>query len=246
MARRSSATSTTRAAVAVATIVLALLAHSACGVKELDKKQLALIAKAESSKLAPDLIETIPRGIFEAKFKSGEIAMGNHFTPEQASSAPSGIDFPRTAGYTYAIAMLDPDAPSRSDPKFRPILHWLVVNLDAGDAKAPVDYKKGTELFRYRGPKPPMGSGPHRYAFLAYKQYKHIDMPQTLIVPYDKRKNFNITKFAKEHSLGNPIAINYFLAEDAYVDGVTPMLSWLTIIALALVGLLCRVMLMYY
>ncbi|XP_075745528.1 protein D3 [Rhipicephalus microplus] len=237
-----STTSTMRLAVTVVTILLAFVAHSACGVEELDKRQLALIAKAERSKLAPDLIETIPRGIFEAQFKSGEIAMGNHFTPEQASSAPSGIDFPRIAGNTYAIAMLDPDAPSKSDPKFRPILHWLVVNLDAGDTKKPVDYKKGTELFQYRGPKPPMGSGPHRYAFLAYKQYRPIEMPRTLVVPYDKRKNFNITKFAIEHRLGNPIAINYFLAEDAYVDGVTPLVSWLTAICLALTGLLCRVM----
>ncbi|KAH6933139.1 hypothetical protein HPB50_012490 [Hyalomma asiaticum] len=240
---RANAASRARLAVAVATI-LALLAQSTCSATELDKRQMALLDKADRSSIAPDLIETIPRAIFEAKFKAGEIAMGNHFTPEQASSAPSGIEFPRTEGATYAIAMLDPDAPSRRDPKFRPILHWLVVNVEAGDVKKPVNYKSGTELYRYRGPRPPMGSGPHRYVFLAYKQYRTIDMPQTLVVPTDKRKNFNMNKFVKEHNLGNPIAINYFLAEDAYVDGVTPIVSWLTIVALALLGLVGRVVLM--
>ena len=30
---------------------------------------------------------------------------------------------------TYTLAMLDPDAPSRSDPKYGPFRHWVVSTL---------------------------------------------------------------------------------------------------------------------
>ncbi|XP_050051284.1 protein D3-like [Dermacentor andersoni] len=237
-----STSSATRMAVAVAAIV-ALLARSACRA-ELDKRQLDLLDKADRSNIAPDLIETIPRAIFEARFKAGEVAMGNQFSTQQASAPPPFVEFPRTAGGVYAIAMVDLDAPSARDPKFRPILHWLVINVEAGDVKGPVNYKKGNELYKYRRPKPPMGSGRHRYVFLAYKQYRTIEAPQTLVVPSDKRRNFNIGKFAKENNLGNPIAINYFLAEQGYVDAYTPMLSWVMVVTAAITGFVCRLMLM--
>ncbi|KAH7986521.1 hypothetical protein HPB49_025926 [Dermacentor silvarum] len=244
MCSRSTTGTAPRLAVAVAAI-LALLAHSTSRATELDKRQLELLDKAERSKMAPDLIETIPRAIFEARFKAAQIAMGNEFSPQQASAPPSAVEFPRIAGGVYAIAMLDLDAPSPRDPKFRPILHWLVVNVEAGDVKAPVNYKKGNELYKYRRPKPPMGSGRHRYVFVAYKQYRTIESPQTLVVPHDKRKNFNIGKFAKENNLGSPIAINYFLAEHGYVDGYTPMASWVAVVAVALIAFVSRVLLMY-
>lgn len=201
-------------AMQLAVAVAAILVLFTCRATEMDSRQMELLDKAKMSRIAPDLIEAIPEAIFEASFEAGQISMGNRFTPEQASAAPSGIDFPRTAGAKYTIAMLDPDAPTMSDPKFGPILHWLVVNVEAGDVKAPVDYEKGSELFSYRGPKPPAGSGPHRYVFLAYKQQKTIESPQTLVVPYEDRKNFKIAEFTKQHDLGNPIAINYFLAEN--------------------------------
>ncbi|XP_075538942.1 protein D2-like [Dermacentor variabilis] len=196
-------------AVAAATILVLFT----CRATELDSRQMELLDKANKSRIAPDLIEAIPGAIFEARFEAGPIAMGNRFTPEQASAAPSAIEFPRTAGTMYTITMLDPDAPSMSDPKFGPILHWLVVNVEAGDVNEPVNYERGNELFGYRGPKPPAGSGPHRYVFLAYKQQNIIESPQ--MVPFDKRKNFKIAEFTKEHNLGNPIALNYFLAENA-------------------------------
>ena len=59
---------------------------------------------------------------------------------------------------------VDPDAPSRNDPKFREWHHWLVVNIPGSDVS------KGDAVAEYIGAGPPKGTGLHRYVFLAYKQ----------------------------------------------------------------------------
>ncbi|KAK8787111.1 hypothetical protein V5799_023112 [Amblyomma americanum] len=231
-------------AIAAATTLLALLSAPVCSAAEPDKRERELLKKAEASKIAPDLIEAIPKAVFEATFPRGQVSMGNFFTLDQASKNPSNIAFPRTPGAKYTIAMLDPDVPTMKDHKFSPILHWLVVNVESGDVKAPVDFKTGFELYKYRGPKPPMGAGPHRYVFLAYKQSKAIDSPQSLIVPFEKRKNYNLAKFANDHGLGKPIAVNYFISENCHTAGYTPFVVCTTVFAMALTGLVGRLVLL--
>lgn len=48
---------------------------------------------------------------------------------------------------------LDPDAPSRENPEFREILHWLVVNIPGNEVN------KGKVITEYIGSGPPQGSG---------------------------------------------------------------------------------------
>lgn len=216
-------------------VLLLLLAASCSG----DQRELALLEKAAArSGIVPDLIEALPKAMIKARFQKGSIEMGNAFTPRQAANMPTGVEFPRAAGYKYAIAMLDADAPSYREPKFRPLLHWLVVNVEAGDVRAPLNPNKGAVLYKYRGPKPPLGSGQHRYVLLAYRQQR--DVPPSLTVPFEKRTNFNMAKFASEQGLGKPVAINYFLSEDRYVDGVTPIVVWFAVVFVSLAAVVGR------
>lgn len=69
--------------------------------------------------------------------------------------------------------MTDPDAPSRAEPAFREIKHWLVVNIPGSEIS------KGRLIAAYRGSGPPAGTGLHRYIFVVYKQTATIteDMP---------------------------------------------------------------------
>lgn len=48
---------------------------------------------------------------------------------------------------------LDPDAPSRADPKFGQFQHWLVTNIPGNDVS------KGDELTAYIGSGAPKGTG---------------------------------------------------------------------------------------
>lgn len=59
---------------------------------------------------------------------------------------------------------VDPDAPSRKNPDFREIRHWLVMNIPESDVA------KGDEVIEYIGSGAPKGTGLHRYIFLIFKQ----------------------------------------------------------------------------
>lgn len=86
----------------------------------------------------------------------------------------------------YAILMVDPDAPSRKDPKFRYWLHWIVLNND----EPYVDFHP---------PTPPIGSGEHRYYFLIYKQERCLDL--NVLEKITNRSNFNPVHFANKYHL---------------------------------------------
>lgn len=60
--------------------------------------------------------------------------------------------------------MTDPDAPSRQNPVFREMRHWIVGNIP-GNRIA-----DGETLFDYIGSGPSPDTGLHRYVFLLYKQ----------------------------------------------------------------------------
>lgn len=58
----------------------------------------------------------------------------------------------------------DPDAPTRSDPKMRERVHWLVGNIP-GDR-----WEAGETLIAYVPSCPPKASGLHRYTFVLLRQ----------------------------------------------------------------------------
>lgn len=60
--------------------------------------------------------------------------------------------------------MVDPDAPSRAEPKLRSFKHWAVINIPGSDIA------KGDEISQYIGSGAPINTGLHRYVFLVYKQ----------------------------------------------------------------------------
>lgn len=112
--------------------------------------------------------------------------------------------------------MVDPDAPSRNNPKIREVKHWFVGNIKGNN----VD--KGDHITEYFGSGPPKGTGLHRYIFLLFKQEGMINYdaePRTSNISRDHRFHFNTRKFANKYNLGDPIAGNFFEAQwDKYVD----------------------------
>lgn len=58
----------------------------------------------------------------------------------------------------------------------------------------------------YTTPKPPPGSGPHRYYFLLYKQFEFRQDPESLI----SREGFDIASFALQQQLDGPVAGTMF------------------------------------
>ncbi|CAN4114949.1 unnamed protein product [Withania somnifera] len=80
--------------------------------------------------------------------------------------------------------MVDPDAPSPSNPSLKEYLHWLVT-----DIPATTGVKFGNEVICYESPRPSMGI--HRMIFSLFHQLGR----ETVYAP-NWRQNFNTRQFA--------------------------------------------------
>ena len=117
-------------------------------------------------------------------YPSGAVVdLGNELTPTQVKDIPN-VSWAADANTFYTLCMtgkemklsqfkvllciahqfksflclysfIDPDAPSRKEPKFREWHHWLVGNIPGADVS------KGETLSEYVGSGPPPGTGKH-------------------------------------------------------------------------------------
>lgn len=136
--------------------------------------------------------------------------LGNELTPSDVKQSPR-VNWNTKKSTYYTLAMVDPDAPSRLEPTYREVIHWLVVNIEENDLTT------GDAIFEYLPSGPPKGTGLHRYVQLVYKQKGKLTIGGNIT---DDRKHFSIRNFAKEYDLGQPFAGNFFVAQwDSSVGG---------------------------
>ncbi|XP_039115543.1 protein HEADING DATE 3A-like [Dioscorea cayenensis subsp. rotundata] len=98
----------------------------------------------------------------------------------------------------YTLVMVDPDAPSPSNPSLREYLYWLVTDIPGATSA-----NFGRELLCYESPRPT--SGIHRMVFVLFRQLGRdtVDSPPM-------RQNFNTREFAMQYNLSSPVAAVYF------------------------------------
>ncbi|CAH0402842.1 unnamed protein product [Chilo suppressalis] len=178
-------------------------------------RAMSTVAKSfEVNQVVPDVVPKAPAALVKVVFPSGvEVKEGNELTPTQVKDVPT-VTWDASPDQLYTLAMTDPDAPSRQDPKFREWHHWLVGNIPGGNVSA------GETLSAYVGSGPPPNTGLHRYVYLVYKQPSKLnfDEPRLTNTSGDNRAKFSISKFAQKYNLGDPIAGNFYQAQyDDYV-----------------------------
>ncbi|XP_006028977.1 phosphatidylethanolamine-binding protein 4 isoform X1 [Alligator sinensis] len=110
----------------------------------------------------------------------------------------------------YVLIMADPDAPSRSEPKFRFWRHWLVIDIKGSDLRA--GRLKGHVLTDYVRPTPPSRSGYHRYQFRLYEQpaYEAISLSPEEAASLG---SWPLERFVEQFRLGSPVASTQFLTQ---------------------------------
>uniref|UniRef100_A0AAZ3SAD7 Phosphatidylethanolamine-binding protein 1 n=1 Tax=Oncorhynchus tshawytscha TaxID=74940 RepID=A0AAZ3SAD7_ONCTS len=101
--------------------------------------------------LALTEVDEKPAQILHVKYGSLEIdELGKVLTPTQVQSRPTSIGWEGCdSTKLYTLAMTDPDAPSRKDPKFGEWHHFLVVNMKGNDVSS------GCVMSDYVGSGPP-------------------------------------------------------------------------------------------
>ncbi|KAM3830949.1 phosphatidylethanolamine-binding protein 4 isoform 2-T2 [Vipera latastei] len=111
----------------------------------------------------------------------------------------------------YVLIMVDPDAPSRSNPKYRFWRHWAVTDINGADLKT--GNLQGHVLADYLRPTPPPESGYHRYQFLLFEQPAHeaVSLNSEEIA---SSGSWNINNFVDRFQLGTPVASTQFITKD--------------------------------
>ncbi|XP_058727403.1 protein HEADING DATE 3A-like [Vicia villosa] len=131
-------------------------------------------------------------------YNNKDVSNGCEFKPSQVITQPRvsvGGDDLRNF---YTLIMVDPDAPSPSNPNLREYLHWLVTDIPATTGPT-----FGHEVVPYESPRPLMGI--HRIIFAIFRQLGR----ETVYAP-GWRQNFNTKEFAELYNLGLPAAAVYF------------------------------------
>ncbi|XVF53647.1 hypothetical protein PTKIN_Ptkin05aG0115400 [Pterospermum kingtungense] len=130
-----------------------------------------------------------------------QVANGHELMPAVIAARPRveiGGDDLRAA---HTLIMIDPDAPSPSDPYLREHLHWMVT-----DIPGTTDASFGKEVVSYENPRPMVGI--HRYVFILFKQ-----RGRQTVSPPSSRDYFNTRRFSDDNGLGLPVAAVYFNAQ---------------------------------
>ncbi|KAI3796855.1 hypothetical protein L1987_39541 [Smallanthus sonchifolius] len=146
-----------------------------------------------------DVLDSFTKSInLTVSYNDREVSNGCEFKPSQVVNQPRvdiGGDDLRAF---HTLVMVDPDAPSPSDPNLREYLHWLVTDIPATTGA-----RFGQEVVCYESPRPSMGI--HRMVFVLFRQLGR----QTVYAP-GWRQNFNTKDFAELYNLGSPVAAVYF------------------------------------
>lgn len=168
----------------------------------------------DKEKIVPDVIDKLPAAALDVVYANNvKVSAGNELTPTKVKDIPQ-VKWAADEGDYYLVVMTDPDAPSRSSPKFREWHHWLVGNIPGNNIS------EGETLSEYVGAGPPKGTGLHRYVLLVYKQPGKLSFGEKKLTNRsgDGRGKFSIRNFANKYKLGDPIAGNFFQAQwDNYV-----------------------------
>ncbi|XP_048657551.1 phosphatidylethanolamine-binding protein 4 isoform X5 [Marmota marmota marmota] len=124
------------------------------------------------------------------------------------------VKFPRALeGATYTLMMVDPDAPSRSEPTKRYWRHWLVTDIKGNDIKK--GNIQGQVLTPYKPPSPPANSGFHRYQLLVYLQERN-EVLSLLPSESKSRGSWNMESFLNRFHLREPEASTQFMTQNSH------------------------------
>lgn len=110
----------------------------------------------------------------------------------------------------YILVMVDPDAPSYTNPSSAHWRHWLVANIQGeGLQNGQIN---GTTLTDYARPTPPKGSGFHRYQFMLFEQAANT----VTLTQQEKSSpgNWNLPAFLARFQLRKAVASVQFLTKN--------------------------------
>lgn len=179
--------------------------------------------KAEIIPTVFDVFE--PKVTLSLFYENATAEVGNTVDPSKTQKAPdvqfiaSVPDYMAMSGVQLTIAVTDPDAPSRDNPEWSEICHWVATGVhltkpaelpdilgSLPDAAATKAYTLDT-IVEYKPPGPPPKTGKHRYVFVALAPKNGTAEQLHLSTPGDrqhwgyKKERQGLSKWAAENGL---------------------------------------------
>jgi phosphatidylethanolamine-binding protein (PEBP) family uncharacterized protein len=161
--------------------------------------------------------------------------LGNTIKPKHLQSQPSITLHDETSStksdMTYVVTLTDPDAPSRNDPKWSEMCHWIASNLTLSAKTFSIlplpeygltstDKESGPDdLIEYKPPGPPPKTGKHRYVFLVFAPKNGTSETLHLSKPKERqhwgagKEGGGVRDWAEENGLVS-VGANFVYAEN--------------------------------
>lgn len=144
--------------------------------------------------------EFLPTFLLAAKWSKQNFAdLGNTLKVKKVQDQPtfklsgSSAASPNLcqANTTYTVALTDPDAPSRDNPKWAEMCHFIATGValsaSTDGACAEVQLSILKDIIPYKPPGPPPKTGKHRYIFLVFAPSNGTSEPLNLTKPEDRQ-----------------------------------------------------------
>jgi phosphatidylethanolamine-binding protein (PEBP) family uncharacterized protein len=171
-------------------------------------------------------------------WKKDEASLGNTVKPKHLQDRPSITLYEDTSPGisdthpTYVITLTDPDAPSRKNPEWSEMCHWIATNVSVTPrtfsilplpehnlVEQDVTEQSGPDdVIEYKPPGPPPKTGKHRYVFLVFAPKNGTTEPLHLSKPEDRQhwggeNEGGVSDWAKVNELV-PVAANFVYAKN--------------------------------
>jgi len=140
------------------------------------------------------------------------------FSPSSFSIADNDHLDLLNSGIQLTIALTDPDAPSRDNPKWSQICHWIATDVHLTPSSSSSDNNDDdfslddshdlTTIMPYKPPGPPPKTGKHRYVFVALAPRNGTTERLNLSTPKDRQRwgfegeRAGLREWARENGLG--------------------------------------------
>lgn len=175
-------------------------------------------AHFQGAGLVPNLLANFtPTALLTATYTGGGIVTPGQLLPKsRTQTAPNLTITPANMttflNKEYTLVMVDAWTPGYTDPRGQ-ICHWIVNGVTIQDHT--VLTHGSVQVEHYRGPSPPSGSGPHRYAILLYaQQFPTVPPPQGFPIQNNDTGFCHLTDYVKASNIGPLIAGTYFTVEE--------------------------------
>ncbi|KAF2723101.1 PEBP-like protein [Polychaeton citri CBS 116435] len=187
------------------------------------EQQKKIIHELKVAEITPTVFEQfVPQLAIEASWKHDSAKLGNTIDTSDVKKAPD-ISHPQ-----LIVALTDPDAPSRDDPKWSEMCHWLITYGPSSTPAFPssssgssslMPSKSYDDIYEYYPPGPPPKTGKHRYVLVALAPRNGTREPLDLEKPRDRRHwgfdyegdRVGVSEWAKRNGLV-VVGANFFYA----------------------------------